>query len=144
MCFLLFQSLCKGLTLLTCLYLFWPLTCPNVLSLFFQTFIILGKGNVIFRFNAEPSCFLFSPFSPVRLLAIRILIHSYPLYIFNRSCCYSLIHLFIRFCSRTQCQYELGGSGDWTANLSHIGQLLYLPSRPRSIMVYIVSGTVNK
>ncbi|XP_055079472.1 sodium channel protein type 4 subunit alpha B [Periophthalmus magnuspinnatus] len=41
-----------------------------------KTFIVLGKGNVIYRFNAEPACYLLSPFSRLRLLAIRILIHS--------------------------------------------------------------------
>ncbi|CAL9693916.1 unnamed protein product [Knipowitschia caucasica] len=50
-----------------------------------KTFIVLGKGNVIYRFNAEPACYLLSPFSPVRRLAIRILIHSYP----------SCVHVFI-------------------------------------------------
>ncbi|KAK5856891.1 hypothetical protein PBY51_008453 [Eleginops maclovinus] len=43
-----------------------------------QTFIVLGKGNTIFRFNAEPACYLLSPFSRLRITAIRILIHSYP------------------------------------------------------------------
>ncbi|KAJ4920827.1 hypothetical protein JOQ06_003398, partial [Pogonophryne albipinna] len=43
-----------------------------------QTFIVLGKGNTIFRFNAEPACYLLSPCSRLRIAAIRILIHSYP------------------------------------------------------------------
>ncbi|CAJ1075534.1 hypothetical protein OJAV_G00084440 [Xyrichtys novacula] len=43
-----------------------------------MTFIVLGKGNVIYRFNAEPACYLLSPFNPLRQIAIRILIHSYP------------------------------------------------------------------
>uniref|UniRef100_A0A4W6EU92 Sodium channel protein n=1 Tax=Lates calcarifer TaxID=8187 RepID=A0A4W6EU92_LATCA len=28
-----------------------------------KTFIVLSKGNIIYRFNAEPSCYLLSPFS---------------------------------------------------------------------------------
>ncbi|KAM6914374.1 sodium channel protein type 4 subunit alpha B-like [Lycodopsis pacificus] len=44
-----------------------------------KTFIVLGKGNVIYRFNAESACYLLSPFNPLRTIAIKILIHSYPL-----------------------------------------------------------------
>uniref|UniRef100_A0A3B5PZU8 Sodium channel protein n=1 Tax=Xiphophorus maculatus TaxID=8083 RepID=A0A3B5PZU8_XIPMA len=44
-----------------------------------KTFIVLSKGNVIYRFNAEPACYVLSPFSPLRIFSIRILIHSYPL-----------------------------------------------------------------
>ncbi|KAM9391754.1 sodium channel protein type 4 subunit alpha B [Pholidichthys leucotaenia] len=44
-----------------------------------KTFIVVGKGNVIYRFNAEPACYLLGPFNPLRLFAIKILIHSYPL-----------------------------------------------------------------
>ncbi|KAK2842852.1 hypothetical protein Q5P01_013052 [Channa striata] len=44
-----------------------------------KTFIVLGKGNTLHRFNADSSCYLLSPFSPVRTAAIKILIHSYPL-----------------------------------------------------------------
>uniref|UniRef100_A0A4W6FQU5 Ion transport domain-containing protein n=1 Tax=Lates calcarifer TaxID=8187 RepID=A0A4W6FQU5_LATCA len=43
-----------------------------------KTFIVLSKGNIIYRFNAEPSCYLLSPFSCLRNFSIRILIHSYP------------------------------------------------------------------
>ncbi|XP_030580720.1 sodium channel protein type 4 subunit alpha B-like [Archocentrus centrarchus] len=41
-----------------------------------KTFIVLSKGNIIYRFNAEPACYLLSPFNPLRTLAIKILIHS--------------------------------------------------------------------
>ncbi|RVE70057.1 hypothetical protein OJAV_G00084440 [Oryzias javanicus] len=43
-----------------------------------KTFIVLSKGNVIYRFNAEPACYLLTPFNPLRIFSIRILIHSYP------------------------------------------------------------------
>uniref|UniRef100_A0A3Q4HP83 Sodium channel protein n=1 Tax=Neolamprologus brichardi TaxID=32507 RepID=A0A3Q4HP83_NEOBR len=49
------------------------------LSVSLQTFIVLSKGNVIYRFNAEPACYLLSPFNPLRIFAIKVLIHSYPL-----------------------------------------------------------------
>ncbi|KAM9352422.1 sodium channel protein type 4 subunit alpha B-like [Symphorus nematophorus] len=39
-----------------------------------KTFVVLGKGNIIHRFNADPSCFLLSPFSPLRTVAINVLI----------------------------------------------------------------------
>ncbi|XP_068606315.1 sodium channel protein type 4 subunit alpha B [Brachionichthys hirsutus] len=41
-----------------------------------KTFIMLSKGNVIYRFNAEPACYLLGPSHPLRTGAIRILIHS--------------------------------------------------------------------
>ncbi|XP_073698378.1 sodium channel protein type 4 subunit alpha B [Garra rufa] len=41
-----------------------------------KTFIVVTKGNTIFRFNAEPACYVLSPFNPIRRVAIRILIHS--------------------------------------------------------------------
>ncbi|XP_041818038.1 sodium channel protein type 4 subunit alpha A [Chelmon rostratus] len=41
-----------------------------------NTFIVITKGNTVFRFNAEPACYILSPFSLVRRGAIKILIHS--------------------------------------------------------------------
>ncbi|XP_053495552.1 sodium channel protein type 4 subunit alpha A [Ictalurus furcatus] len=41
-----------------------------------KTFIIITKGNTIYRFNAEPSCYIISPFNLMRRAAIRILIHK--------------------------------------------------------------------
>ncbi|XP_041941639.1 sodium channel protein type 4 subunit alpha B-like [Alosa sapidissima] len=41
-----------------------------------KTFIVINKGNTIFRFNAEPACYCLSPFSIVRQIAIKVLIHS--------------------------------------------------------------------
>ncbi|XP_044193900.1 sodium channel protein type 4 subunit alpha A isoform X3 [Thunnus albacares] len=41
-----------------------------------KTFVVITKGNTIFRFNAEPACYILSPFSVVRRGAIKILIHS--------------------------------------------------------------------
>ncbi|XP_070846164.1 sodium channel protein type 4 subunit alpha A [Chaetodon trifascialis] len=42
-----------------------------------KTFIVITKGNTVFRFNAEPACYILSPFSLVRRGAIKILIHSF-------------------------------------------------------------------
>ncbi|XP_072229179.1 sodium channel protein type 4 subunit alpha A [Leuresthes tenuis] len=41
-----------------------------------NTFVVISKGNTIYRFNAEPACYILSPFSVVRRGAIKILIHS--------------------------------------------------------------------
>ncbi|XP_056609797.1 sodium channel protein type 4 subunit alpha B [Triplophysa dalaica] len=41
-----------------------------------KTFIVITKGNTIFRFSAEPACYILSPFSLIRRFSIRILIHS--------------------------------------------------------------------
>uniref|UniRef100_A0A8C6PZN0 Sodium channel protein n=1 Tax=Nothobranchius furzeri TaxID=105023 RepID=A0A8C6PZN0_NOTFU len=43
-----------------------------------KTFIVLNKGKTIFRFSATPALYFISPFNPVRRIAIKILIHSYP------------------------------------------------------------------
>lgn len=40
--------------------------------------MVLSKGNIIHRFNADPVFFQLSPFSLLRMIAIKILIHSYP------------------------------------------------------------------
>ncbi|XP_055360673.1 sodium channel protein type 4 subunit alpha A [Betta splendens] len=41
-----------------------------------KTFIVISKGNTIYRFNAEPACYILSPFNLLRRGAIKILIHS--------------------------------------------------------------------
>ncbi|XP_042300799.1 sodium channel protein type 2 subunit alpha-like [Sceloporus undulatus] len=41
-----------------------------------KTFIVLNKGKTIFRFSATPSLYLLSPFSTLRRISIKILVHS--------------------------------------------------------------------
>lgn len=43
-----------------------------------QTFVVLNKGKAIFRFSATSALYIFSPFHPIRRIAIRVLVHSYP------------------------------------------------------------------
>ncbi|XP_030614766.1 sodium channel, voltage-gated, type I-like, alpha isoform X2 [Archocentrus centrarchus] len=43
-----------------------------------KTFIVLNKGKLIFRFNANPALYLLSTFNPLRRISIQILVHSYP------------------------------------------------------------------
>lgn len=66
-----------------------------------QTFIVLNKGKTIFRFSATPALYFISPFNPVRRVAIKILIHSYPLTWCN-STDMSPVHVyyssFVMFC----------------------------------------------
>uniref|UniRef100_A0A3Q4GMX3 Sodium channel protein n=1 Tax=Neolamprologus brichardi TaxID=32507 RepID=A0A3Q4GMX3_NEOBR len=40
----------------------------------FTTFIVLNKGKAIFRFSATSALYIFSPFHPIRRLAIKILV----------------------------------------------------------------------
>ncbi|NXK73502.1 SCN4A protein, partial [Amazona guildingii] len=47
-----------------------------------KTFIVLNKGKTIFRFSATPALYILSPFHPIRRAAIKILVHSYPFYMF--------------------------------------------------------------
>ena len=47
---------------------------PNLTS-HFQTFVVISKGKDIFRFSAEDSMWFLSPFSPVRRVAIHVLVH---------------------------------------------------------------------
>ncbi len=51
---------------------------PCVSLCFLQTFIVLNKGKAIFRFSATSALYVFSPFHPIRRIAIKILVHSYP------------------------------------------------------------------
>uniref|UniRef100_A0A8C9PYN0 Sodium channel protein n=1 Tax=Spermophilus dauricus TaxID=99837 RepID=A0A8C9PYN0_SPEDA len=48
-----------------------------------KTFIVLNKGKAISRFSATPALYILTPFNPIRKLAIKILVHSYP---FNNGC----------------------------------------------------------
>ncbi|XP_075936962.1 sodium channel protein type 3 subunit alpha-like [Anarhichas minor] len=41
-----------------------------------RTFIVLNKGKAIFRFTATSALYIFSPFNPIRRIAIKILVHS--------------------------------------------------------------------
>lgn len=50
--------------------------------LVFQTFLVLNKNNMIFRFSKKKSLFFFDQKSKIRLMFIKLLIHPYP---FNKS-----------------------------------------------------------
>ncbi|ETE61603.1 Sodium channel protein type 4 subunit alpha A, partial [Ophiophagus hannah] len=67
-----------------------------------KTFIVLNKGKTIFRFSATPALYMLSPFSTLRRISIKILVHSYPFTIYTFTGIYtfeSLIKIFARgFC----------------------------------------------
>lgn len=52
-----------------------PLEDPDPFYQSKKTFVVISKRNIISRFNAEPSCFQFKPFSLFRRAAIKILSH---------------------------------------------------------------------
>lgn len=70
-----------------------PLTCAlstkvrmqflTALLSLFQTFIVLNRGKAIFRFNATPALYILNPFNPLRRVAIRVLVHSYPFRVYS-------------------------------------------------------------
>ncbi|NWV10028.1 SCN5A protein, partial [Ptilonorhynchus violaceus] len=43
-----------------------------------KVFIVLNKQKTIFRFTATRALWILSPFHPIRRIAIKILVHSYP------------------------------------------------------------------
>ncbi|KAB1278600.1 Sodium channel protein type 1 subunit alpha, partial [Camelus dromedarius] len=61
------------------LYTFILLCCVSIL----QTFIVLNKGKAIFRFSATSALYILTPFNPLRKIAIKILVHSYPFQVIN-------------------------------------------------------------
>uniref|UniRef100_A0A3P8PUZ9 Sodium channel protein n=1 Tax=Astatotilapia calliptera TaxID=8154 RepID=A0A3P8PUZ9_ASTCA len=80
-----------------------------------KTFIVLSKGNVIYRFNAEPACHLLSPFNPLRILAIKVLIHSYP-----------LRYLFIMVTILTNCAFmTMSDPPAWSKTVEYVFTGIY-------------------
>ncbi|XP_024864430.1 sodium channel protein type 4 subunit alpha B isoform X2 [Kryptolebias marmoratus] len=78
-----------------------------------KTFIVLSKGNVIYRFNAEPACYLISPFSPLRTFAIKILIHS-------------LFSLFIMLTILTNCVFmTMSDPPAWSKTVEYVFTAIY-------------------
>uniref|UniRef100_UPI0037E71A3F sodium channel protein type 4 subunit alpha B n=1 Tax=Semicossyphus pulcher TaxID=241346 RepID=UPI0037E71A3F len=78
-----------------------------------MTFIVLGKGNVIYRFNAEPACYCLSPFNPVRTTAIKILIHS-------------LFSMFIMVTILTNCAFmTMSDPPPWSKTVEYVFTIIY-------------------
>ncbi|XP_040918189.1 sodium channel protein type 4 subunit alpha B isoform X2 [Toxotes jaculatrix] len=78
-----------------------------------KTFIVLSKGNIIYRFNAESACYLLSPFSRLRTFAIRILIHS-------------LFSLFIMVTILTNCVFmTMSDPPAWSKTVEYVFTAIY-------------------
>ncbi|XP_061698593.1 sodium channel, voltage-gated, type I-like, alpha isoform X1 [Syngnathoides biaculeatus] len=78
-----------------------------------KTFIVINKGNFIFRFNAAPALYLLSPFNPVRRISIWILVHS-------------LFSLVIMCTIITNCVFmTLSRPPDWAKNVEYTFTAIY-------------------
>ncbi|XP_029612528.1 sodium channel protein type 2 subunit alpha isoform X1 [Salmo trutta] len=72
-----------------------------------KTFIVLNHGKAIFRFNATPACYILSPFSPLRRIAIAVLVHS-------------MFSMLIMFTILTNCAFmTLSNPPDWAKNVEY-------------------------
>ncbi|XP_043531181.1 sodium channel protein type 4 subunit alpha-like [Chiloscyllium plagiosum] len=72
-----------------------------------RTFIVINKGNAIFRFSTTSALYLLSPFHPLRRIAIKILIHS-------------LFSLFIMFTILANCVFmTMSDPAPWTKNVEY-------------------------
>ncbi|XP_023204792.1 sodium channel protein type 4 subunit alpha B-like [Xiphophorus maculatus] len=78
-----------------------------------KTFIVLSKGKTIYRFNAEPTCYLLSPFNSLRIFSIRILIHS-------------LFSFFIMATILTDCVFmTLSNPPAWSKTVEYVVFVIY-------------------
>uniref|UniRef100_A0A8C9CR29 Sodium channel protein n=1 Tax=Phocoena sinus TaxID=42100 RepID=A0A8C9CR29_PHOSS len=72
-----------------------------------KTFIVLNKGKAIFRFNATPALYILSPFSPLRRISIKILVHS-------------AFSMLIMCTILTNCIFmTMSNPPDWTKNVEY-------------------------
>ncbi|XP_038576385.1 sodium channel, voltage-gated, type I-like, alpha [Micropterus salmoides] len=78
-----------------------------------RTFIVLNKGNFIFRFNAAPALYLLSPFNLLRRISIRILVHK-------------LFSIVIMCTIIANCGFmTLSNPPDWTKNVEYTFTAIY-------------------
>uniref|UniRef100_A0A8C8A3K2 Sodium channel protein n=1 Tax=Oryzias sinensis TaxID=183150 RepID=A0A8C8A3K2_9TELE len=76
-----------------------------------KTFIVLNRGKAIFRFNATSALYILTPFNPLRRIAIRVLVHSYPFRVFI---------MLIMFTILTNCAFmTLSSPPDWAKNVEY-------------------------
>ncbi|KFP51610.1 Sodium channel protein type 1 subunit alpha, partial [Cathartes aura] len=73
-----------------------------------KTFIVLNKGKAIFRFSATSALYILTPFNPLRKIAIKILVHSYP------------FSMLIMCTILTNCVFmTMSNPPDWTKNVEY-------------------------
>uniref|UniRef100_A0A7M4G331 Sodium channel protein n=1 Tax=Crocodylus porosus TaxID=8502 RepID=A0A7M4G331_CROPO len=74
-----------------------------------KTFIVLNKGKTIFRFSATSALYILTPFNPLRKIAIKILVHSYPFQV-----------MLIMCTILTNCVFmTMSNPPDWTKNVEY-------------------------
>ncbi|XP_006867094.1 PREDICTED: sodium channel protein type 2 subunit alpha [Chrysochloris asiatica] len=72
-----------------------------------KTFIVLNKGKAISRFSATSALYILTPFSPIRKIAIKILVHS-------------LFNVLIMCTILTNCVFmTMSNPPDWTKNVEY-------------------------
>uniref|UniRef100_A0A674PGM0 Sodium channel protein n=1 Tax=Takifugu rubripes TaxID=31033 RepID=A0A674PGM0_TAKRU len=77
-----------------------------------KTFIVLNRGKAIFRFNATPALYILKPFNPLRRVAIRVLVHSYPFRVYS--------YMLIMFTILTNCAFmTLSNPPEWAKNVEY-------------------------
>ncbi|TFK14483.1 fibroblast growth factor 14 [Platysternon megacephalum] len=78
-----------------------------------KTFIVLNKGKTIFRFSATSALYILTPINPVRKIAIKILVHSYP---FQST----LFSMLIMCTILTNCVFmTMSNPPEWTKNVEY-------------------------
>ncbi|XP_056101961.1 sodium channel protein type 4 subunit alpha A [Rhinichthys klamathensis goyatoka] len=82
-----------------------------------KTFIVISKGNTIYRFSAEPAMLCISPFSLVRRGAIKILIHSL---------CFKYFSLFIMITILSNCVFmTMSNPPAWSKTVEYVFTGIY-------------------
>uniref|UniRef100_A0A8C3VG01 Sodium channel protein n=1 Tax=Catharus ustulatus TaxID=91951 RepID=A0A8C3VG01_CATUS len=94
-----------------------------------KTFIVLNKGKAIFRFSATSALYILTPFNPLRKIAIKILVHSYPFLVVAQNeikkTCNDLIikkgsGMLIMCTILTNCVFmTMSNPPDWTKNVEY-------------------------
>uniref|UniRef100_A0A7M4FQZ9 Sodium voltage-gated channel alpha subunit 3 n=1 Tax=Crocodylus porosus TaxID=8502 RepID=A0A7M4FQZ9_CROPO len=81
-----------------------------------KTFIVLNKGKTIFRFSATSALYILTPFNPLRKIAIKILVHSYPFQV-----------MLIMCTILTNCVFmTMSNPPDWTKNVEYVTEFVDL------------------
>uniref|UniRef100_A0A803Y4V8 Sodium channel protein n=1 Tax=Meleagris gallopavo TaxID=9103 RepID=A0A803Y4V8_MELGA len=87
-----------------------------------KTFIVLNKGKAIFRFSATSALYILTPFNPLRKIAIKILVHSYPfsILVHEKKTHISISFMLIMCTILTNCVFmTMSNPPDWTKNVEY-------------------------
>ncbi|XP_068604538.1 sodium channel protein type 5 subunit alpha-like [Brachionichthys hirsutus] len=78
-----------------------------------RTFVVVNRGKAIFRFSSTSALYTFSPFHFLRLIAVKVLVHS-------------LFSLFIMFTILTNCFFmAMSEPAPWTKHLEYTFTAIY-------------------